>query len=150
GGATSWKSGERDIKLIMEPAAVIEGKVVVQDTDQPVPGARLWLVPDQQNPTAAGQLEPAIAGADGLFRISDISSGSYRLQTIFGTNGTPEWVAEMVSVTAESGQTTRDVKVSATCGGLLEVVVIAKTDRKPVPEVSVSAYTENFQAGAMS
>ena len=46
----------------------------------------------------------------------------------------PEWVAETVPVTVETGQTTRDVRLSATRGASLEVTVRWKQNRQPVTE----------------
>jgi hypothetical protein len=59
-------------------------------------------------------------------------------------------VAEKVTVTVETGQTTRDVQVSATRGGFLEVTVVGKNDRQPLAEVSINAYKEAYQTGAGS
>ena len=75
---------------------------------------------------------------------------SYQIHAMFGTNPVPEWVAETVSVTAEAGQTTKDVKVSAVRGGFLEVTVLGKLDRKPLADVSINAFKEAYQAGAGS
>ena len=37
------QAGQQDIKLVVEPAGGIEGKVVAQETGQPLAGMRLWL-----------------------------------------------------------------------------------------------------------
>ncbi len=39
--------GQEDIKLVVEPAGSIEGKIVCAETNQPLPIARLTLQPDQ-------------------------------------------------------------------------------------------------------
>lgn len=142
--------GQGDVKLIVQPAGSIQGKVIVQGTSQPLAGMKLWPQPTRGGFYGASQRKPAESGADGAFRLADLAPGSYQLRATYGTNNPPEWVAETVSVTVEAGQVTRDVQVSATQGGLLEVAVLWKTDHQPVLGASVSAYKQGFQGGAGS
>ena len=145
-----WHAGQDDIKLVVEPAGSVEGKILVTESNQPPPVARLTLQPDGPGFFASGEREPAQSGADGAFRISDVAAGSYRVHAVFGTNAVSEWVADAVPVSVEVGQTVRGVQVTAARGGLLEVAVLGKNDRKPLPQIMVNAYRENFQATATS
>jgi protocatechuate 3,4-dioxygenase beta subunit len=145
-----FHAGQEDIELTVEPAGSIEGKVVAEDTSQPLPGAWLSLLPTRPVAFGPTEREPSKSGADGAFRINDVPAGSYRLRAVFSTNAVPDWVAEAVPVSVESGQATRDVKVVATRGGLLEVAVLDKKDRQPVPQVSINAYAQNFQTAGSS
>ena len=145
-----WRAGQNDIKLVVEPAGSIEGKIIVEGSNQPPPVARLTLQPDRPGFVALSEREPAQSGADGAFHISDVAAGSYRIHAVFGTNAVPEWVADTVPVSVESGQTTRGVQVTAVRGGLLEVAVLGQNDRKPLAQVMVNAYKENFQSAASS
>jgi protocatechuate 3,4-dioxygenase beta subunit len=142
--------GQRDVKLVVEPAGGIEGKVVAKDTGQPLVGVRLYPQRTRGGYSGAGERKPAESGADGTFQLADVAPGSYDLQATFGTNQPPEWVAERVSVTVEAGQTTRDVQVAATRGGFLEVKVLGKVDRQPIAGAGVSAYRQAYQGGADS
>lgn len=142
--------GQREVKLVVEPAGSIEGKVVVQGTSEPLAGLKLWPQPTQRGAFGGADRMPAESGADGAFRVTDLASGSYQLRATFGTNHPPEWVADTVSVAVEVGQVTRDVQVSATRGGLLEVTVVGKSDHKPVVEASVNAAKEAYQTGTGS
>jgi protocatechuate 3,4-dioxygenase beta subunit len=142
--------GQRDVKLVVEPAGGIEGKVVAKDTGQPLAGVRLYPQRTRGGYSGAGERKPAESGADGTFQLADVAPGSYDLQASFGTNQPPEWVAERVSVTVEAGQTTRDVQVAATWGGFLEVKVLGKVDRQPIAGAGVSAYRQAYQGGAGS
>ena len=144
------RAGQQDIKLVVEPASNIEGKVVVGETGQPLAGMRLWLQANRPGYRGGAEREPAKSGTDGIFRVADVAAGTYQIHAIFGTNTVPEWVAETVTVTVEAGQTTRDVQVSATRGGFLEVAVVGKDDRKPLVEVGVGASKEAYQTGANS
>jgi protocatechuate 3,4-dioxygenase beta subunit len=145
-----WRAGQEDIKLVVEPAGSIEGKIIAEGSNQPPPVARLTLQPDNPGFFGLSGREPVQSGADGAFRISDVAAGSYRIQAVFGTNAVPEWVADAIPVSVESGQTTRGVQVTAARGGLLEAAVLGKNDRKPLAQVMVNAYRENFQSAARS
>ena len=107
-----------DIKLVVEPAGSVEGKIIAEGSNQPPPVARLTLQPDRPGFVALSEREPAQSGADGAFHINDVAAGSYRIRAVFGTNAVPEWVADTVPVSVESGQTTRDVQVTDICGML--------------------------------
>jgi protocatechuate 3,4-dioxygenase beta subunit len=145
-----WRAGQEDIKLVVEPAGSIEGKIIVEGSNQPPPAAQLTLQPDNPGFFGFGEREPAQSGADGAFRISDVAAGSYGIHAIFGTNAVPEWVADTVPVSVEPGQTTRGVQVTAARGGLLEATVLGQNDRKPLAQVMVNAYKENSQSAARS
>jgi hypothetical protein len=142
--------GQKDVRLVLEPAGGIEGKVVAKDTGRPLAGMSLWPQPTQGGSSGGGERKPAESGADGTFQLADLAPGSYQLQALFGTNQLPEWVAERVSVTVESGQTTRDVQVPATRGGFLEVGVLGKIDHQPVAGAGVNAFKEAYQGYATS
>ena len=144
------RAGQQDIKLVVEPGGSIAGKVVTQESSQPLSGVRLWAEGNRPGNVISWQREPALAGADGTFRLADLAAGSYQLRATFGTNPVPEWVAETVSVSVETGQTTHDVQVLATRGGLLEVALLGKADRQPLAEVSVNVYKAGYQTGVSS
>jgi Carboxypeptidase regulatory-like domain len=141
--------GQRDVRLVMEAAGSIEGKVVAQDTGQPLAGMRVWPQMTQGGFTGF-PLKPVESAADGTFRLTEIGSGSYELHAMFGTNQPPEWVAETASVTVEAGQPTREVQVSATRGGFLEVAVLGKVDHQPIAGAGISAHKQRYQTSASS
>jgi protocatechuate 3,4-dioxygenase beta subunit len=144
------RAGQQDIKLVIEPSASIEGKVVAQETGEALAGMRLWLQANRPGYAGGGEREPTLSGADGTFRLADLAANSYQIHTRFGTNPVPEWVAETVSVTAEAGQTAKGVRVSAVRGGFLEVTVLGKLDRRPLAGVSINAVKEAYQTGTGS
>jgi protocatechuate 3,4-dioxygenase beta subunit len=148
--SAGYRAGQADIKLALEPAASIEGKIVGGDTGQPLPTARLTLQSDQPGSFMGSAIEPVRSGADGAFLFDDVAAGSYHIQTFFGTNALSEWVAEVVPVSVEAGKAARGVQVKAERGALLEVSVLGKEDRKPVAQVNVSAYKEHAQSAAVS
>jgi len=144
-----YRAGQEDIRLVVEPAGSIEGRITVAGADQPLPVATLTLQPETPG-MGAGARGSVKSDPDGSFRIPDVGAGNYRIHTVFGHKATRNWVAEPVSVSVETGQTTRNVEIPATRGGVLKVTVLGKTDRKPQANVFVNAYRESYQADAKS
>ena len=144
------QAGQQDVKLVVEPAGSIEGKVVAEGTEQPVAGAKLLLEANRPGFAGGAWQSRLKSAADGMFRIADVAAGSYNVRAWFGTNALPEWVAEIVPVTVEAGKTASDVKVTATHGGFAEVAVLGKNDRKPIADAAVNAFKVGYQGGAAS
>lgn len=134
-----YRAGQENIQLTMKPSGNIEGRVLTGDTQQPVSQARMLLLNVQGGYAMPFENEITPSGPDGAFRINDVPEGSFELRAVIGKPNSTEWVAESVPVSVEAGQTTRDVKIIAIHGGVLEVMTVAKSDRKPVSDVNVSA-----------
>jgi uncharacterized GH25 family protein len=152
---TDWNSlpcraGQDDIKLVMKPAGAIEGKIVVEGSNQPPPVARLTARRDGPGFFGQAGREAVTSGADGAFQFQDLGAGSYSIHATFGTNAVPEWVADAAAVSVEAGQTARGVQVSAMRGGFLEAALTGKEDAKPVAHIAVNAYKENYQSAGTS
>ncbi|MGO8836047.1 MAG: carboxypeptidase regulatory-like domain-containing protein [Limisphaerales bacterium] len=134
-----YRAGQEDIKLSVEPAGGIEGKIFVGENNQPLPDAQLMLLPDEPRSFMVEATTPVKSGANGGFHFDRVLAGSYRIQFFPGPKNDSGWVAEMVPVTVTAGQTTRAVQVKAVRGALLEVTVLGQADRKPQPKVNVTA-----------
>ncbi len=143
------RAGQEDIRLVVEPAGGIEVKIVAEGASRP-PTARITLQPEGSGFFGSALRDPVESSPDGTFRLPDVGAGSYRVHAVFGTNATPDWVAETVPVSVDSGQVTRNVEIPATRGGLLQVTVLGKSDRKPQAQVSVGVYRREFQTTAIS
>jgi hypothetical protein len=148
--SAACRAGQTDIKLVLEPAGSIEGRIIGGETNQPPLVARLTLQSDERNYFGLSAHEPVQSGADGVFRFDDVAAGDYHIYAVFGTNATSVWVAEAIPVSVESGRVTRGAQVTAQRGALLEVSVLGEDDHKPVARANVSAYRENFQAATAS
>jgi hypothetical protein len=128
------RAGQQDIKLKMQPAGSIEGKLLI-----PKEGRDLPVYLTLQNKAGAGGKRPqAQTTADGSFRFDDLAAGSYQIFSTFGTNKLPEWVAKRQIVSVEAGKATRDVKITAVKGGVLEVAALSTVGPQPLQGVVVS------------
>jgi Carboxypeptidase regulatory-like domain len=145
-----WRGGDQQIKLVLEPAGSIEGKVVEGQGGGAVEGVRVVLQPQRGGFYGLAGEETAQTGATGVFKIEDVPAGAYRLHAIFGPEQLPDWVAEPVPVTVESGQVIRGVEFKAFRGGLLQVRATTKADHQPVSAANVSAYGDGYQIPARS
>jgi protocatechuate 3,4-dioxygenase beta subunit len=145
-----YRAGQEDIKLAVEPAGGIEGKIVAGENNQPLPAAQLMLQPDAPRGFMVEGMTPVKSGTNGVFHFDKVLAGSYRIQFFSGPKNDSGWVAEMVPVTVTAGQTTRAVQVKAVRGALLEVTVLGQADRKPQPKVNVTAFMEESQFQGIS
>ncbi|MGO8763712.1 MAG: carboxypeptidase regulatory-like domain-containing protein [Limisphaerales bacterium] len=135
-GSQEYQSGQQDIQLLLGPAGVIEGKVVVQETGQPVANVEVSLLPYDGQAKSHG---PVWSGADGSFRFPDLQPDKYNVWAVIP--GQPPDLAivpdyDLATVTA--GQTNRDVLIRTTTGILVEVTVVSTNDLKPLANVAVS------------
>jgi hypothetical protein len=144
------RAGDTDVKLVVGPAAAIEGTVVEAEKERPVPGVELTLRSMRPGFFGAEAGNTVVSGYDGAFLIPDVAPGDYQVWISPGTNALPDWVADVVSVKVEEGKTTRDVKVVVARGGCLEVAVKGTEDGKPVVEANVGAYRREYQANAVT
>ena len=139
GSGLSFQAGESNIVLVLKPAAAIEGRVAQADTGIPMAGAR---VSEAETGFTIGLQPSSLTGPDGVFRLADLSAGEYKLRAVVGTNEFPDWVCDTVTATVEAGATNRDVKITASHGGLLEVTVRDPANNQPIKDASVSASKE--------
>jgi protocatechuate 3,4-dioxygenase beta subunit len=145
-----YRAGQEDIKLTIEPAGGIEGKIVAGENSPPLPAAQLLLQPDAPRGFSMTETTPAKSDTNGAFHFDKVLAGVYRIQVFFGAKNDSGWVAEMVPVTVTAGQTTRAVQVKAVRGAALEVTVLGAADRKPQPKANVTAFMDESQAHGIS
>ena len=80
GGTLTYASGQVGIRLVIDNPGTIEGKVLVEDGDVPMVGAKLeWLGPKGGNSESDAPAE-AISGPDGSFLIPDVAFGRSTLR----------------------------------------------------------------------
>lgn len=140
GETLQFSAGETDIKLTMPPEATIEGIVVEKGTDKPVAGVQLMVTRGRNQPNFG--MKPVVSGEDGTFVFGALTGGEHVVQLVPVREELADWVAEPVEVTAQTGQTTSDVEVEVSEGGILEVLVTEAESKEPVEEARVSIRDE--------
>jgi len=142
-GLTEYTAGTEDVEMMLQDTGSVEGKIVMPESSQTLPTARLVLDVGPSAQWATG-LE-VLSKADGSFLFTNVPAGSYTLRAVFGTNTLPEWVAELVPVTIGPGRATTGVQIKATRGGVIEVSVVSEKGRKPESEVRLRVQSPNFR-----
>jgi protocatechuate 3,4-dioxygenase beta subunit len=145
-----YRAGQDDIQLVMEPAGGVEGKILAGEAGEKPPTAQIHVLPNGPGMIALGSRPADKSEPDGTFRLNNLLAGSYRLQAIFGTNTPADWVAETVSITVESGQTTQGVQITAIRGGFMEITVRSSKGGEPIDDVGINAYREGYPSGVAS
>lgn len=144
------RPGKYEVKLVLDEAGIVEGKVRSQESGQPLAGVRLFLQKGAAGYPLPGGADPVLSGEDGVFRATEVAPGSYWIHATFGTNALQDLVAENVSVNVEAGKTTRGIEISATKGGFLEITVVGKGDHKPVAGVGLYVVKQEYSQPAQS
>jgi protocatechuate 3,4-dioxygenase beta subunit len=140
-----FRSGQQDIKLVLTPGGVVEGKVRSQENGQPLAGVRLSLESSRSTTMANAGLFPVLSDSEGKFRFPGVAPGNYRVRAAFDTNPVPNLAAETIAILVAAGRTTRDLTISATRGGVLEVSVHEKDTGKPMPRATVTVGRSAYQ-----
>ena len=144
-----WRPGLKDLKLVVQAAGVVEGKLRSHASGDPIAGATISLQAQGRSEASAG-LHPELTKADGTFRFAEVPPGSYSVHALFGTNNPHHLVAEYAKVNVEAGRTTRDIELAGVKAAFLEVQVAGKSDRKPLAGVNVNASGRSFGAGGVT
>lgn len=135
GDQLQFAAGQTDIEIVMPVEAKIEGTVVEKTSGKPVAGIKMMAVKGSR-PQPFSQ-EIYISKEDGTFNIDSLPAGVYKIQLVPSSEGTDDWIAEPVEVTAEAGETTSDIKVELSKGGLLEVEVMEADSNEPIEKARV-------------
>ena len=135
-----YTAGESNIVLTLKPSGTVEGLVVEEDTGRPIAGVRVRPL----GPSLGHTLQPSLpTGADGVFRVADLGAGEWDLRATIGTNQFTDWVCKPVRATVVAGATNRNVKITASRGGVIEFAVRNQAGQ-PVMDARVSASDQNL------
>jgi len=133
-----WRSGQRDIRLVVEPPAEIEGRVETETGGLPT-DAQVELRPTGSS-FGAGSWESVKGVTNGAFHFTGVASGAYQLFAQFGTNQLEAWVVDPVPVTLRAGQHLQGLVLNAAKGGVLRVRCIDKRIGGPFKGVFLTLY----------
>ncbi|HUW19984.1 MAG TPA: hypothetical protein VMW16_11845 [Sedimentisphaerales bacterium] len=131
-----FAAGRRDIRIVLEPEAKIEGRVV-DEAGGGVAGVRLLARPDK----GVGNYyctDSILSRAGGHFCFTGLPAGKYSVQVVSPWGRTAEWVGEDVEVVANAGQTADGVTVKVEKGVVVEVVVRDADTKRGIPDAGVT------------
>jgi hypothetical protein len=135
-----YASGQLDIRLTLEPAENIEGKVMVQGTDQPLPGVKLLPLSSSGRGLAGIEMaEAVLSGAYGCFRMTDLLPGMVTITAVFPGEPVADWMAERNLVRVTAGETSKDETIQAYKGEVVAITVLGRKGHEPLANVSVAA-----------
>jgi len=131
-----YAAGRTDIRIVLPDEAKIQGRVV-DPAGNPVAGVRLLARPDKgvANYYCTNR---TVSGEDGRFLFEGVPDDTYSLQVVAPRDTMAEWVGRDVKAVAKAGQTTDDIIVRVSKGGLVEVLVLNAATNRPVEDVYVS------------
>jgi len=140
GQKLTFAPGQKDIKLIQPIEARIDGIVVEKGSSKPMAGVEVMVRKEQD--LADIRQKPVVSNTDGTFSINSLAPDRYILELVRPQDALPDWVAEPVEVTTETGKVVKDVKIELSKGGLLEVLVTETGTNKPLEGARVYVYDQ--------
>jgi hypothetical protein len=119
---------ERDVQIVLQPEARVEGRVVEKATGRPVGGIRLTTSPE---PTSmAGST--AVSRPDGTFLLGSLPAGHRTIFLETAGDGATQWAAAPLQVETVAGQTLGNVRFDLIRGGILEIAVTEQESGAPI------------------
>ncbi|MHC4624176.1 MAG: carboxypeptidase regulatory-like domain-containing protein, partial [Planctomycetota bacterium] len=131
-----FAAGRTDIRIVLQPEAKIEGRVV-DEAGKGAAGVRLLARPDK----GVGNYyctDSIVSEAGGRFCFTGLPEGTYSVQVVSPWGRTAEWIGEDVEVVANAGETVDGVTVKVETGVVLDVVVRDAATNRGIPDASVT------------
>ena len=133
--ALQFTPGQTNLRLTIPVEAKIAGQIVERGSNRPLSGVAIAIRSSRMLPHF--QPAPVVSAQYGTFQIDNLLPDTHALNLARPSHGTPEWIANCVTVTLEAGQTQRDVKIEACKGGILEVLVTDAATNEPISQAGV-------------
>ena len=131
GQGEQFAAGRTDICIVLPPEGCIQGRVVKQQTDEPVAGVQL-LARSISHANRQNYQDQIYSDPNGRFVITGLAPGEHLLQTLSDIQGSGN-----ITVTLEAGQTVHDVKVPL-AGYPFEVIVYDEGKASPLEKANVT------------
>jgi hypothetical protein len=139
---------EKPVRLVLTPALAVEGRAVDPD-GRPVPGAMVFILPDDMMSMAAmsGMAQPmeAVADTDGLFRIEGVPPGSIELHAV----ALGRQQATLKNLEVRPGQDLTGLEVVLAAGAIVEGRILSSSGQ-PVVGAEVELVEEKMSFGGVS
>lgn len=135
-----YRTGDKNIELVLEPAACIEGKVVSATDGRPLAGVPLLLRPENPDFPDPSETGPVRTDTAGRFRFENLYAGSYYIHSFSTPGHIPDVIWEPAFVQVTRGTPQRDVEIRAYRPGVIEATVVTRRGHTPgsVPRVHVT------------
>jgi protocatechuate 3,4-dioxygenase beta subunit len=146
-----FAGGQADIKVVLLPESRIEGTVLNKETQQPVGGVALLVLPKRPVwPNGLRSLSFA-AGPDGSFAVVGLPADEYMVRAKPAGNADKDWLANPIAVKTEVDRVA-NATVELIKGGVLEVAVLDDEGNTPITDapVRVNPPTPGDYADTMS
>ena len=147
---TDSSAASKEITLALQPARIIEGRVLAADTGKPIPSAVVSVATRVQNEHANGYFTAKFrADAEGRFHLNPIAGEQFTLSA-FPTNGEPYLVPQdKLNWVKGAVKASHDIKLPR--GILLRGKVTEKETGRPLPRSSIQyvpfGHAENMLSG---
>jgi protocatechuate 3,4-dioxygenase beta subunit len=138
GEGEQFVSGRTDIRIVLPPASCIKGRVIDEQTKQAVAGVHVRARPYARSGWNFCQ-DPVQTDPNGRFVLDGLAPDKYFLSLTPDKQGTGN-----ATVTVETGQTVRDVKIPLIKGVPFEVIVHESEKGGPLEDayVDVTQYSD--------
>ena len=123
-------STSTDARIVLPKAGRIEARVVDKLTGKGVAGLSFKAV--MGGSMWGLENARAVSGPDGELGFSGLRPGTWSLREVCGPTDRPAWVCTSAYAEVEAGKMTRDVKVEATTGAMLDLSLV-DPNGLPVP-----------------
>ncbi len=134
----AWHGGQQDIRLAVEPAAEIDGRIETETGEQVT---NAWVELRSVGRVLGAPWDTTKTVTNRAFGFSGVAAGAYQLFAFFGTNEPPDWVADPVTVDIHAGQSVGGVEIKAAKGGILRVKSAERFTGKPIKDVYLTVHT---------
>jgi len=133
---SQFQAGRNDIRIVLKPEGILQGRVFDEDSGEGVAGVRLLARPDARYANYSC-VSPVTSGTDGTFFYTSLAANDYSLQVVAPYDQPADWVGKDVKVTVETGRTA-EVNVPVSKGGLVEVTILDAKTEKPIENAAVN------------
>lgn len=127
-----YVAGRTNIRIVLPPEASIKGRVIKEETGEPVAGIRILAIPYSRAGWHFCQ-DPVQTNPNGRFELTGLAPNKYLLRIIPDKEGSGN-----LTVTVEPGQTVRDIRIPLSKGGPFEVMVYEPEKGGPLENASVT------------
>jgi RNA polymerase sigma factor (sigma-70 family) len=143
---TDGRDGPKELTLALQPAVIIEGRALADDTGQPIPGAMIAVRSDGRG---SGWLDTrSRADAQGRFRINPFPGDSFHLSVVPPEDG--PYLIRGDDFTLAKGAVKKEVDVKLVRGVPIRGKVTEDGTSRPVAGARVQFFPRNYSANVVS